>query len=168
MSYEIGNKVVHPGYGAGVIIQVEEKHMHGEANTYYVMQCLEGSMRVLVPIRTADVIGLRAVGRASNLREVLADCAVVPDKDTLVRDFRTRSLDLQVRLKSGSFREVAEVVQILYCLEAQRALSMSDRELCDRGESMLASELALATDQDLHVARREVEDSLSARYPKDA
>ncbi|MHB0859207.1 MAG: CarD family transcriptional regulator [Anaerolineae bacterium] len=168
MLYEIGNKVVHPGYGAGTIVQVAEKQMHGEIHTYYVMQCLEGSMRVLVPTKSAATIGLRAVGKASSLREVLADCSGVPNEDTVVRDFRARSLAIQERLKSGSFREVAEAVQILYHLEAERALSMSDREMCARGENMLASELALATNQELQTARREVEDSLAAGNPKDA
>jgi len=67
---------------------------------------------------------------------------------------------MRERLKSGDFREVAQVVRSLYYLNRQRPLGTVDRQLYEQGKEFLASELSLALDVESTVAMDEVDGNL--------
>ena len=58
--YEVGDKIVYPMYGAGVIESIEEKEILGEKKKYYVMKMPFGEMRLMIPINKAYSIGIRS------------------------------------------------------------------------------------------------------------
>ena len=57
MEYNIGDKIVYPMHGAGVIEAIEEKEIMGATQTYYIMRIPIGDMKVMIPTKTAKEIG---------------------------------------------------------------------------------------------------------------
>ena len=163
--YPIGSKVVHPAYGAGIIMWIQSKHIGGANHDYYVI-ALGGphTTHLLVPVLRAETLGLRCAGTAVHLRQVLAACQP-PEEGDIDRDFRTRQVSLRAELVSGSFAQVAAAVWILGYLNVQRHLGNTDRELYAQGKDILASELALATEQDIKAATVEIESLLDKMSP---
>ncbi|MBC7236082.1 MAG: hypothetical protein H5T69_09580 [Chloroflexi bacterium] len=160
--YSVGSKVVHPCHGAGTVVRIQQKSLGEVTHTYYVIDTLPGSMRVMVPVDQADEVGLRRVGRADELRTILQTCREAPSEEEIDTNFRTRSAQMSEQLKSGSFEEVVEVVRMLYFMNLQRTLGMTDRRYFEQGKEILAGELALATGQDMDAAKQEVESYLNA------
>lgn len=162
--YAIGSKVVHPGHGAGTIIDIQEKSLGETSRTYYVIDTISGvaagSKQLMVPVRHAEDAGLRAAGRAARLRAILDRCEL-PADDDVDKDYRTRQVAMRELLNSGSFKNVATAVCTLYYLHTQRPLGMTDRQLLEHGKGILASELAVASDTDLDDAMHEIEDRLA-------
>ena len=164
--YSVGSKVVHPCHGAGTVVRIQEKSLGDLTHTYYVIDTLPGSMRVMVPVSQVDEVGLREVGAAEDLRAVLQTCTVAPLEDEVDTNFRTRSAKMSEQLKSGSFEDVADVVRMLYYMSTMRSLGMTDRRFFEQGKDFLAGELALATGQDMEAAKSEVETFLGCMIPE--
>jgi CarD family transcriptional regulator len=159
--YVVGSKVVHPCHGAGTIVRIQQKSIGDLQHTYYVIDTVGKAMQIMVPVRRADSMGLRDVGDQAELRDTLACCGEAPDVGEIESDFRTRQSALHEQLKSGEFSMVSQAVRTLYFLNAQRPLGMLDRQMFDSGKQILASELALASNQDLQAALDEVESTLA-------
>lgn len=159
--YSVGHKVVHPCYGAGTIIRIQEKSIGESNHSYYVIQTVSRSMQLMVPVNRAEEVRLRAVGEPNGLREALSICGQQPAEDGIPRDLRARQNEMRDRLKSGCFDAVADVARTLFFMNSRRPLGTVDRQLFDQGKELLAGELALAAGVEVGEAMQEVERTLS-------
>jgi CarD family transcriptional regulator len=153
-AYPIGSKVVHPNYGAGIVVGIEEKSIGQASLSYYIIAL--PSMQLMVPVHRAEALGLRLIGLPANLRAALRGCCELAGEIPNTQDHFARRAALDERLKSGSFERVAAVVRHLYLAHAQRPLSAADHQLLDRGMEILASEFALASGQEMTQAKEEI------------
>ena len=48
--FSIGDKVVYPMHGAGIIEAIEEKEILGNKRKYYIMRMPIGNMKVMIPL----------------------------------------------------------------------------------------------------------------------
>jgi CarD family transcriptional regulator len=144
--FNIGDKVVYPMHGAGIIESIEEKEILGERQKYYVMRMPIGDMKVMVPMRNVESIGLREVVDEDTVSEVLDRMRNQEITDTSNWNRRYRAnLD---KMKSGDIHEVADVVHSLMLRDAEKGLSTGERKMLDNAKQILISELALARDLD--------------------
>ena len=58
--YDIGDKVVYPMHGAGIIEAIEQGEIMGEKKNYYILRIPVGDMKVMIPMDKAEEVGLRA------------------------------------------------------------------------------------------------------------
>ncbi len=160
--YAVGSKVVHPHHGAGTIVRISEKQIGDISHTYYIIDTVSmaRSMRVMVPVKRADSVGLRAVKKASALRELLQTWSEPPAEEEIEKDFRTRKDIMVERLKSGSLEEIIFAVRSLFYMTTQRRLGLTDSRMLEAGKQMLASELAVASGISMEDAMLEVRDYL--------
>lgn len=157
--FGIGSKVVHPCYGAGTIVRIQEKSIGETNNAYYIIRPVSRDMQLMVPVDRAHEVNLRPVGDAAYLRKALQEpCEKALEAAPL--DQRQRQNAMRARLKSGSFGEVVQVTRMLYALSTKRPLGAVDRELLEQGKALLASELALAANVEMEEALHEVEEIL--------
>jgi len=165
-TYSIGSKVVHPCYGAGIVVRIQEKSIGEDSHSYYIIKTKSKSMQLMVPVQRAQSLGLRTVGELHQLRETLLDHCTTPCEGEINRDLRARQEVMREQLKSGSYDEVAGVVRILFFMNSQRSLGTIDRQLLDQGKELLASELALAADAEIGEAMQEIESNLGRMLAK--
>ena len=58
--FNVGDKVVYPMHGAGVIESIEEKAILDEKQSYYIIK-MPGEVKVMVPTAKAEEIGVRNI-----------------------------------------------------------------------------------------------------------
>jgi CarD family transcriptional regulator len=139
--FDIGDKVVYPMHGAGVIESIEEKEILGETQKYYVMRLPVGDMKVMVPMKNVETIGLRGVVDEGTVQEVLHLMRSQKESDTTNWNRRYRAnLD---KMKSGDIYEVADVVRSLMLRDDEKGLSTGERKMLDNAKQILISELVL-------------------------
>lgn len=142
--FDIGDKVVYPMHGAGVIESIEEKEILGEKQKYYVMRLPVGDMKVMVPMKNVKTIGLRGVVDENTVQEVLNRMRSHKESDTTNWNRRYRAnLD---KMKSGDIYEVADVVRSLMLRDDEKGLSTGERKMLDNAKQILISELVLVKD----------------------
>lgn len=165
--FTVGSRVVHPCYGAGTIVRIQEKSIGATTHAYYVINTVSKSMQLMVPVKGASDAGLRQILPAASLREMLVACHDLPKDGEINPDLRSRQSDMREHLKSGNLVEVVDVVRKLYYLNNARPLGTVDRQLFDQGKDLLAGELALAAGAALPTAMQEVENNLAVMLSED-
>ena len=140
--YHVGDKIVHPMHGAGVIDAIVKKRMNGVTRDYYTLKLPTGSMMVLIPTDHTDEIGVRPVIDASKADEIL--CAMREIDVDMTQNWNHRYRENMLRLKSGDLTEVARVVKGLMRREETRGLSTGERKMLHSAKQILISELVLS------------------------
>ena len=140
--YHVGDKIVHPMHGAGVIDAIVKKRMNGVTRDYYTLKLPTGSMMVLIPTDHTDEIGVRPVIDAHKADEVLRAMREI-DVD-MTQNWNHRYRENMLRLKSGDLTEVARVVKGLMRREETKGLSTGERKMLHSAKQILISELVLS------------------------
>ena len=140
--FNVGDKIVYPMHGAGVIESIEEKEILGRKQSYYVMKMPVGDMKVMVPTRNVEDIGIREVigsRDVDKVYEVLQD-----QKVNVTNNWNKRYRENMSKIKSGNIYQVADVVRILMIREREKGLSTGERKMLNSAKQILVSELVLA------------------------
>ena len=140
--YQIGDKVVHPMHGAGVIDSIVRKKVAGTVQDYYLLKLSAGSMMVMIPTEHSDEIGVRPVVSGQEATHILA--AMKDIQVDMTQNWNRRYRENMLRIKSGDLLEVAKVVKSLMLRETQKGLSTGERKMLHSAKQILISELVLA------------------------
>ena len=142
MKYGIGDKIVYPLHGAGIIEAIEEREIMGVKQNYYIMKIPIGDMCVMIPMDHAEEAGLRDViteAEADLVLEEFKNCRSEMDSN-----WNKRYRENMSRIKSGDIYEVANVVKNLMCRDKSRGLSTGERKMLSNAKQILVSELVVA------------------------
>ena len=138
--FEIGDKILHPIYGAGTLVSVEKRGKDGTTARYYVIELLQNKGRLVTPVEKSEELGLRKPVAKADRRELSKVFSGRPRK--LSDDYRRRRSVIDQRLREGSFVEVGRVVRDLWWVESQGRGTTGDRRMLQRAKEVLAKELA--------------------------
>lgn len=139
--YDIGDKIVYPMYGAGVIQRIEEREVFGEKALYYVLS-VPGAIKVMLPVANVEKIHIRDIISAEEADRVLERFREYgPDTNA---NWNKRCRDNMSRIRSGDIYEVAYVVKSLMLRDRKRMLSTGERKMLVNAKKILLSELTLA------------------------
>jgi len=154
MDFRTGDDVVHPNYGVGSIVRLEERELAASGMRWYYVLAI-GTATVWMPMQADGSTTLRAVTRKQDLeqyRTVLSSRPVLLD-----RDYKKRRLDLIERLTHSSFRVMCEIVRDLSALGWDKPMGETDASLLKKVQDNLRREWAAATGQSPQEAIQEVE-----------
>lgn len=142
--YRKGDKIVYPLYGAGVIEDIEEKEIDGEAQTYYVLNIPVGNLKIMISAAKAESQRVRAVHSGDEIRDMLSNAAeiIMPD------NWNQRYKENMERIKSGELAMVAVVFYNLLLRERERGLSTAEKKMMTTAKQIILSELILSLDVD--------------------
>lgn len=140
--FQIGDKIVHPMHGAGVVDGIVERKVNGVVRSYYELKLPIGGMLVMIPTENSEEIGVRPIIGKEEVDQVIA--AIGNIKVEMDQNWNRRYRDNMVRLKSGDLLEVAHVVKGLMLRDSIRGLSTGERKMLHSAKQILISELVLA------------------------
>lgn len=157
--YHIGDKVVYPMHGAGIIDGIEEKEILGEIKLYYVLKLPLKSMKVMLPVDNVQSIGLRDVIDYAMMEQVID---IFRQKDATIQlNWNRRYRANLEKVKSGDIMEVAEVVKDLLTMDREKGLSTGERKMLSSSKQILVSELVLASDQSEKDVEKIINDAMN-------
>lgn len=139
--FSVGDKVVYPMHGAGVIQDIEEKNVLGETRSYYILRIPHGKLRVMVPVNGSEAAGLRPVVSVKKIDEVME--VLASDSTPMDDNWNSRTRENMDKLRTGNPCMVAEVIRNLTRVERTKKLSMGEKKLLANARQILASEIVL-------------------------
>lgn len=140
--FQVGDKIVHPMHGAGVVDSIVTKKVNGIEREYYIMKLPVGGMLVMIPTENSAEIGVRPVISPEEADRVME---AIPSLDAgMTTNWNQRYRENMMRLKSGNLLEVAYVVKGLSQKDGSRGLSTSERKMLHSARQILVSELVLS------------------------
>ncbi len=140
--FQVGDKVVHPMHGAGVVDSIIQKKVDGVVRDYYILKLPERSMVVMIPTESCEEIGIRPVVGGEEADHVLA--AIPNIQVEMTSNWNRRYRENMERLKSGDLLEVATVVKGLTLRDEKRGLSTGERKMLHAARQILISEIVLS------------------------
>jgi CarD family transcriptional regulator len=157
--YSVGDKVVHPGYGPGIIRHVERRQVIGEAKRYYVIDMQSGGGTLMTPVAKADEVGLRPAISSKLMERLLHSLKEAPR--TLSEDFKERQTEIEERLGVGDLFITAQVLVDLTWHSQDHNLTKRDTQLMQRAEELVAGEMALVKEIEMKAAHEEIQSILA-------
>lgn len=141
--FRVGEKVCYPMHGVGFIEAIEEKEILGTVSNYYSVRFFSGRMTAMVPVDSAEKIGLRRLVDPGEYEKVIAFLRVEPlDED---ENWNRRYRDNYEKLRGGDIYDIAEVVKCLRRRENEKGLSVGEKKMLGGARQILRDELAAAT-----------------------
>ena len=144
--FSIGDLVVHPMHGAGVIEDIVHEKIAGNAQDYYVFKMPVGGLVLKIPVANSQAIGIRAIISPEEARRLLEAIPAMEVEQNA--NWNKRYRENMQRLKSGDLYEVARVVKSLMHRERQRGLSTGERKMLHNAKQILMSEIVLSAETD--------------------
>ena len=140
--FSIGDQVVHPMHGAGIIDDIVEEKVAGIKKEYYVFKMPVGGLVLKIPTANSQTIGIRTVISGEDARVLLN---AIPELEVEANaNWNKRYQENLLRLKSGDLYEVARVVKALMHRELERGLSTGERKMLHNAKQIMITELVLA------------------------
>ncbi len=159
LKFKVGDKVVYPNHGIGVIKEIKDISYGGTLSTFISLQILSTDSTVMVPVQNSKAVGLRKLVSRARVRTVLdrlRDASVeVP------QDWKGRYQENQEKMRSGDIELVAEVLKNLTYLNSVKTLSYRERKMLDRARLLVVSELAEASGQVSTRVEEQVDEAMS-------
>lgn len=154
MDFQIGDKVVYPNQGVGIVEQISTRNLTGQPEMFYLLRLNSSSLRVMVPTTGVANLGLRRVAKSSQIGDILA--YLQKGRCRTAQDWKGRFKENSEKMRSGSLQQVAEVLKTLIILNQAKPLSFREKKMLDRAWQLLVDEIAIARGQ----AREAVETQL--------
>ena len=142
MDYKIGDKVVYPNHGVGLVEQISYGVLNGRTERYFMIRIVSSGLRVMVPQSNAETVGLRSVIRSTESIKVLG--FLEKGKLNSHHDWKHRFKENSERMRTGELIEVAAVLKSLVSLSRTKPLSFREKKMLERAKFLLVSELATA------------------------
>jgi len=141
----IGDKVVYPMQGIGIIDRIEEKIFSGENREYIIVKILSNNLEIMIPSDKISNSNLRKITDNSTLENILFD---LTNKNNNLEDIsaKERYQNNMTKIKSGSLKDSAEVVYDLICMNKEKSLNASEKQLFNTAHKFLVQEVSFIKD----------------------
>jgi CarD family transcriptional regulator len=160
LMFKVGDLAVYPAQGVGLIESIESREVMGSSQAFYIMKILGSNMKIMIPLNSADAVGLRQIISAKEIPkiyEILKNKDITIDKQTWNKRYR----DYLEKIKTGSVYEVARVLRDLFILKNDKDLSFGERKMMDTAKGLLIKEISIATKSE----ETKIEEDINALFP---
>lgn len=141
-TFSIGDKVVYPNHGVGVIEQISSRTIGATVEKFYLLRIKASSLKVMVPFHNVNSVGLRRVVRNGEVQKIM-DYLTDGNADSNA-DWKYRFKENSEKMRTGSLLEVAGVLKSLLLLGQSKPLSFREKKMLERARYLLVSELSMA------------------------
>ena len=156
--FKIGDKIVYPMQGAGIIDSVETKEFLGEEKEYFILKMPIGNMDISIPKANINKMNIRDVISKKEGEEILA--ILEQDPKDLNSNWNLRYRENQEILKTGDIFKIANMVRDLVALDDDKGLSTTEKKLLNRARRIMASELVMSGSLERDEAEKMIDESI--------
>lgn len=139
--FSIGDLIVHPMHGAGVIEDIIQEKVAGVLQEYYVFKMPMCGLTLKIPTANAHLIGVRGILSRHEIDSLLDAIPGIPVE--MNSNWNKRYQENMQRLKSGDLYEVARVIKSLMYRDMLRGLSTGERKMLHNAKQIMISEIVL-------------------------
>lgn len=150
--------VVYPAQGVGKVDAIEHRDIGGIGADFYIVSILGNNITLMVPVVTADKVGLRPLcdpREAQNVLESFKDRSGFSGH--IGQNWNRRFREYSERLKSGKLADVSHVVKELLLISGEKELSFGERRLLEQSMGLIVMELSCVLGREPEDLQKEIE-----------
>jgi CarD family transcriptional regulator len=142
--FHIGDKVVYPNHGVGIIEQISSRTLGTTVEKVYMLKIPASNLKVTVPFANVDSVGMRPVVRNGEVQKIVDYLS--SGECINAADWKDRFKENSDRMRTGSLTDVAAVLKSLLILGQDKSLSFREKKMLERARYLLVSEIAISRD----------------------
>lgn len=139
--FKLGDKILYPMYGAGILEGIEERKILGEKKKYFIMKMPIDNSTAMVPVDTCEAIGVRYIISPEEAQNVLKTFRAEPIADD--DNWNKRHRENMLKIKTGDIYKLLSVVKSLMYREKKKGLSTSERKMYIVAKHIFVGEIVL-------------------------
>ena len=158
MPFKVGDKVIYPNQGIGVIERIETRTIMGTTCGFYSLRMTSSETTVMVPVDNVDDVGLRrAIGdhEVRRLFTLLGNGRIENHQN-----WKGRFKENSNKMRTGSLYDVIEVLKSLNHLSQSKNLSFREKRMLDRAKFLVVSELSEVLSESAEAMEKRVNKAL--------
>lgn len=166
-SFQVGDKVVYPNHGVGIIEQISSRTIGPTVERFYLLRIKASSLKVFVPFHNVGSVGLRRVVRNGEVQKIMD--FLTDGKCENHIDWKYRYKDNCDKMRTGLLLVVAGVLKSLLLLNQNKPISTREKKMLERARYLLVSEVALAKncgEEDVEEMVTKALSKCNLRFPK--
>ena len=152
--FSIGDLICYPMHGVGTVEGIVTQTVLGKTAEYYSLRFISGKMTALIPVASAEAVGLRPLIGADECSEVISYMSKPGERGS--DNWNQRYRENMEKMRSGSIYDVADVVKCLRVREAEKGLSAGERKMLATAKMIITGELATVLDRDREDVEKEI------------
>ncbi len=141
-SFKVGDKVIYPNQGIGLIEGVQVESYNGESFKVYSVRILSNNTLVVVPSSSAEEMGIRKPVAESSVKKIFDYLRNGPVDITM--DWKGRYKEHLNLMKSGTILDLVLVLKGLYRLSLIKPLSFREKRMMEKVKELVVSEISEA------------------------
>jgi len=165
MEFRVGDKVVYPNHGVGIIEEVTRRAVNDtEYGEFYMLRIHSNASLVMVPISNVKNVGMRKIIKKADvdgLFKLLSEDFFEPEAD-----WKGRYKDHSEKMRTGSIFQVAEVLKNLVYLSYKKSLSFREKRMLDRAKQLIICEVATVRGMNEKSVEDQIDRALSEAYER--
>ena len=127
--FHIGDKVVYPNHGVGIIEQISSRTMGTTVEKFYLLKIAASSLKVMVPFANVGNVGMRPVVRNGEVEKIVDYLS--SGECINAADWKDRFKENTEKMRDGS-------------LGQGKSLSFREKKMLERARYLLVSEIAIS------------------------
>ena len=140
MTFEVGDKVIYPNHGLGVVERIETRTIMEMTCGFYSLRMLDSGTMVLVPVDNVETVGLRRAIEDTQVKKLFT--LLGNGKIISHQNWKGRFKDNSDKMRTGSIYDVVDVLKNLNHLSKSKNLSFREKRMLDRAKFLVVSEIA--------------------------
>jgi len=159
LNLKVGESVVYPGRGVGLVSAIEEQEAAGFKLEVIVIEFVKEKAVIKIPTSRAGKQGLRRVSDSAAIDRALEVMTGKARKSKTM--WSRRAQELEAKINSGDIIQMAEVARDLHRNADQTEASFSERGLYDTAVALIAQEVVAAKQVTEQEAAALIQENLS-------
>ena len=144
MTFDVGDKVIYPNHGLGVVERIETRTIQDTTCGFYSLRMADSDTVVLVPLDNVDGVGLRRAISANEVKKLFT--LLGNGKIDNHQNWKGRFKDNSDKMRTGSVYDVVDVLKNLTFLTKSKNLSFREKRMLDRAKFLVVSEISEVLD----------------------
>lgn len=158
-SFKIGDTIVYPNQGLGVVEDIQKENYYGEEFIIYHVRILSNDTLVLVPFANAIEIGIRKPISSKSVGKIYQFMRNGGVDVTM--NWKGRYKEHVNLMKTGSILDVALVMKSLFYLNLIKPLSFREKKMMEKAKELLVMEISEVAASSSDVVEKKIIDTLS-------
>jgi len=143
-SLKIGDKIVYPNQGLGVIEGIHYDSYDGQRFKVFHLRLIANNTLVQVSSSTASEIGIRRPIPESAVKKLFR--FMRNGSVDVTMDWKGRYKEHVGLMKSGTLFDLAQVMKSLYYLSLIKPLSFREKKMMEKAKELIVSEISESSD----------------------
>jgi CarD family transcriptional regulator len=160
--FKIGDRVIYPNQGLGIIENVQEEAYNGERFRILHLRIQANNTLVLVPSSSAEEIGIRKLISERAVKEIFD--FMKNGEIEVTMNWKGRYKEHVNLMRSGTILDMVAVLKSLYYLSLIKPLSFREKKMMEKAKELIVTEISVASSLPVSQIERKIVSTLSSCY----